>query len=39
MQKRQAEIHLQKQNATLDYTIIRPGGLKDDPPSVSILYG
>jgi nucleoside-diphosphate-sugar epimerase len=38
IQKRQAEIYLEKQ-ITIDYTIIRPGGLKDDPSSEPILYG
>lgn len=38
IQKRQAEIYLEKQKS-IDYTIIRPGGLKDDPSSDPILYG
>ena len=39
LQKRQAEVHLQKQIPALDYTIIRPGGLKDGVASAPILFG
>jgi hypothetical protein len=39
LQKREAEIYLEKQKALIDYTIIRPGGLKDENSNLPILYG
>ena len=36
--KRQAELYLERQSA-MKYTVIRPGGLTDNEPSIPILYG
>jgi len=36
--KRAAEIYIEDQ-ANLDFTIVRPGGLKNDPPSGEIVFG
>ena len=37
-QKRQAELYLQNQIG-LNYTIIRPGGLRNEPPKYPVLFG
>ena len=36
--KRSTELYLQNQH-DIDYTIVRPGGLTDRPPSHPVLYG